>query len=322
MDHQLHIISEQEFPSTIVAIEEKLKARQHSGEFVSFDGCPIYYEYYLAEKPRGSIVIVHGFTEFSRKYYELAWYFLAQGYHVFLHDLRGHGLSGRQVEDWSLAHVDCYEDYARDLEEYMERIVRPATGELSIYLFGHSMGCAISLLYLMEKDRNISKTVLSSPMVVPVTPLPRKFLVPYVARVAKKAGWASRFPHASTFNPNPSFERSSDASESRFRRHIEMRLETVRYQNSSATNAWMYHTLQVDRKLLDKKKLSALRTKVLMFQAGQDKVVLLKPQNKLAKRLPSCRMEYFPEAKHTIFNAGEKTVERYVALVLEFLEEG
>lgn len=322
MEQQLHIISEEEFPQAIIRVEEELEKIRHSGQLASFDGCPLHYEYYLAEKPRGSVVIVHGFTEFSKKYYELAWYFLSQGYHVFLHDLRGHGLSGRQVEDWALAHVDCYEDYVRDLEAYMEEIVCPVAGELPLYLFSHSMGCAISLLYLMEKERPFSKVILSSPMVVPVTPLPKGFLARYTARTAKKEGWKTRFPHASKFNPNPSFERSSDASESRFRRHIAMRVETVRYQNSSATNAWMYHTLRVDKKLLCKENLQKITHKVLLFQAGQDKVVKLKPQNKLAKRLPNCHVEYFPEAKHTIFNGSEESLKRYVSLVLEFLTEG
>lgn len=321
MDQQLRIISEQDFPQAILAVEESLGKLRHSGQLASFDGCPLYYEYYLAENPRGSVVIVHGFTEFSKKYYELAWYFLQQGYHVFLHDLRGHGLSCRQVEDWALAHVDSYGDYARDLEEYVEKIVRPVAGELPFYLFGHSMGCAVSLLYLMEKARDVSKVILSSPMIVPVTPLPRGFLARYTARTAKKEGWNSRFPHASKFDPNPSFERSSDASENRFRRHIAMRLETVRYQNSSATNAWMYHTLKIDKELLNKEKLQGVTAKVLLFQAGKDKVVKLKPQNKLAQRLPNCRMERFPEAKHTIFNGGEESLKRYVSLVLGFLAE-
>lgn len=322
MDQQLHIISEQNFPEAIAAIEEAFEKTRHTGQLKSFDGCAIHYEYYLAENPRGSVVIVHGFTEFSRKYYELAWYFLSQGYHVFLHDLRGHGLSDRQVEDWSLAHVDCYEDYARDLEAYVEKIVLPVSGELPVHLFGHSMGSAVSVLYLMEKERPVSRVILSSPMVVPVTPLPRGFLARYTARTAKKKGWDSRFPHASEFDPNPSFERSSDASENRFRRHIAMRVENVRYQNSSATNAWMYHTLRIDRKLLDKKKLQKLSQKVLLFQAGKDTVVQRRPQNKLAKRLPNCRVAFFPEAKHTIFNGGAECLERYVALALGFLAEG
>ena len=322
MDYEFNIFTEEEFPAAMKEVEEKLTARRKGGEFPSFDGLSVHYEYYLVEKPRGCLVMVHGFTEFSKKYYELCWYFLNQGYHVFLHDLRGHGLSGRQVENLSLAHVDCYEDYVEDLKQFMQQIVRPAAGELPVYLFGHSMGGAIVTLYLMEEGKDISKAVLSSPMVVPVTPLPPKFLVRYTAKMAKKEGWSARFPHASNFNPNPSFERSADASESRFRRHIELRLSDKRYQNSSSTNSWMYHTLQVDRKLLDKEKLAKVKTKILLLQAGKDKVVLLKPQNKLAKRLPHCRMELFPEAKHTIFNAGQAVLHRYVALVLEFLEEG
>ena len=320
--NQLNILDESGYAAGMKQAERELEKRRNEGTLSSFDGCAIHYEYYLAEKPMGCLVVVHGFTEFSRKYDELCWYFLQQGYHVFLHDLRGHGMSGRQVEDTALAHVDCYEDYARDLEQYISRIVQPVAGELPVHIFSHSMGSAIAMLYLMEQERSIGKVILSSPMVVPVTPLPPWYLQRYTAKVAGKQGWNTRFPHASTFNPDPAFQKSSDASESRFRRHIELRRADVRYQNSSATNAWMYHTLQVGKKILNKEKLAGLKTDFLLLQAGKDRVVLLKPQNKLAELLPRCRLERFPDAKHTIFNGKSQTVERYVSLVLGFLEEG
>lgn len=38
---------------------------------------------------RGVVVISHGFTEFARKYSEMAWYFLLSGYSVCILEHRG-----------------------------------------------------------------------------------------------------------------------------------------------------------------------------------------------------------------------------------------
>ena len=39
---------------------------------------------YLAEKPKGVIIISHGFTEAAPKYDEMIYYFLKAGYHVYM----------------------------------------------------------------------------------------------------------------------------------------------------------------------------------------------------------------------------------------------
>ena len=82
----------------------------------------------------------------------------------------------------------------------------------------------------------------------------------------------------------------------------------------------MHSTLNIHKKLLDRKALAPIQTKILMTQAGQDRVVYLKPQDKLEKRLPNCRKVVFPEAKHTIFYGDEETLRNYLRCVLEFLE--
>lgn len=315
------VFTEAGFAADMERAEAELQAIRQAGKLPAYDGCPLYYEYYPAQKAQGALVMVHGFTEFSAKYRELCWYFLQQGYWVFLFDLRGHGLSGRQVEDPALAHVDSYGDYVRDLDSYMEQVVRPAVGRLPVYLFGHSMGGAVATLYLMQKGSGITKAVLSSPMVIPVTPLPAAYLSRYTKKIAQKQGWEARFPHASTFHPDPPFERSSDTSESRFRRHIALRRSDVRYQNSSATNGWMYQTLNVGKQILQPQVLRTVPTKILLLQAGRDRVVRRRPQEKLASLLPHCRVEKFPTAKHTIFNAEQSILQRYVDLLLDFLAE-
>lgn len=321
MYNPIEILKEEEFPQKMRELEEKLESIVRRGSMRAFDGCPIHYEQFPTEHPRGNVVMVHGFTEFSKKYYELCWYFLQQGYQVFLFDLRGHGLSGRQVKDDSLVHVNCYEDYVRDLEQYMEQIVCPAAQGLPIHLFGHSMGGAIVMLYLMAATRPVEKVLLSSPMVVPVTPLPPAYLRHYIRGVVRKSSWDSRFPHASSFKPDPPFATSSDLSESRFRRHIDLRRQDVRYQNSSATNAWMYHTLHMGKMLLVPQALQKIQNPILLIQAEKDRTVRNPPQNKLAKLLPHCRLEQIKGAKHSLYNGDEGILRRYLDLLLGFLEE-
>ena len=316
----LNVFSEETYAQRLRGLEEALGQVKQSGTLRTYDGLALYYEHFPLENAKGCVVLIHGFTEFSEKYHELAGYLRQAGYHVFLYDHRGHGLSGREVEPLSLTHVGSYEDYVRDLALYLEQVVYPAAGALPVYLFGHSMGSAIATLYLQQHPKKIRKAVLSSPMVIPVAPLPIWFLSWYTKREGKKLGFTARFPHTKDFDPNPVFEKSSDTSRSRFEHHIALRRAEPRYQNSTSTHGWMHNTLNIHKALLDKKRLAAIETPVLLTQAGKDTVVYLKPQDKLAKHLPHCKKLVFPEAKHTIFYADSPTVTRYLRCVLDFLE--
>lgn len=317
---ELNVFSEAQYAAGMAALEQELRAVRISGTLTTFDGLSLYYEHFPTEGAERCVVLVHGFTEFSEKYHELCGYFRAAGYHVFLYDQRGHGLSGRQVEPLSLSHVDSYDHYTLDLEQYLREVVYPEAKGRPVYLFGHSMGGAVVTLYLQKHPKEIAKAVLSSPMVIPVAPLPTWFLSMYTKREGKKRGFTARFPHTKDFDPNPVFEKSSDASRSRFQHHIALRRAEPRYQNAASTHGWMHSTLNIHKELLDKQALRSVQTEILMTQAGQDRVVYLKPQDKLKNRLPNCKKVIFPEAKHTIFYGASETLRRYLRCVLDFLE--
>ena len=65
----------------------------------------IHVQRYLAEKPKGVIIISHGFTEAAPKYDEMIYYFLKAGYHVYMPEHMGHGQSYRLTADPSLVHI-------------------------------------------------------------------------------------------------------------------------------------------------------------------------------------------------------------------------
>lgn len=74
----------------------------------------IHVQRYLAEKPKGVIIISHGFTEAAPKYDEMIYYFLKAGYHVYMPEHMGHGQSYRLTSDPSLVHIDTWKRYVRD----------------------------------------------------------------------------------------------------------------------------------------------------------------------------------------------------------------
>ena len=124
----------------------------------------IHIKRYLADQPRGVAVISHGFSESARKYQEIIYYFLKEGYHVYLPEHCGHGLSYRFAEDPSLVHVDHWSRYSRDFLR-VSRLIRKAHRNLPMYLFAHSMGGAVAAIAAARDPYMYKKVILSSPMI-------------------------------------------------------------------------------------------------------------------------------------------------------------
>ena len=97
------------------------------GRFTSFDGTKIHYYRALNPQAKAVIVMVHGFCEFFGKFHEPAYDLWENGYSVYFIDQRGHGASGRSVEE--LDHVDVadFSEYVEDLRTFMDKVVLPQT---------------------------------------------------------------------------------------------------------------------------------------------------------------------------------------------------
>ncbi len=319
--YKLNILGEDEFSDEICAIEHDLEKYAVTGCLKSFDGSEIAYEYFLADKSKASIVLIHGFTEFYKKLYEMTWYFLNMGYNVFLYDQRGHGLSHREVDNLQLTHINNFDDYVKDLEYVIDNIVKKAAPASPIYLFGHSMGGAVASLYLEKHGNEIERTILSSPMVCPKTHgIPGGFVKKAAASYAKKEGWNARFHQSADFNPNPSFNHSSDASLARFKHNLDYRINDEHYQTSSFTNKWMCEALDVRKRLLNRKTMGKIQTKILIISAENDRVVHTRPHHTLSGILPNSTLIVMPGAKHTVYTASEPLLHSFYETVFDFLK--
>ena len=51
----------------------------------------LHVKFYETERPKGVVIVSHGFTEGVPKYDEMVYYFLKAGYHVCIPEHTGHG---------------------------------------------------------------------------------------------------------------------------------------------------------------------------------------------------------------------------------------
>ena len=128
----------------------------------------IHVQRYLAEKPKGVIIISHGFTEAAPKYEEMIYYFLKAGYHVYMPEHMGHGQSYCLTADPSLVHIDTWKRYVRDFLKICH-VIKKTYPELPLVLFAHSMGGAIGTIAAAWEPQLFQKIILNSPMLRPLT---------------------------------------------------------------------------------------------------------------------------------------------------------
>ncbi|MGL5693609.1 MAG: lysophospholipase [Peptostreptococcaceae bacterium] len=111
--------------------------------------------------PKGVVQISHGMSETAKRYEYFANQLTSNGYIVYIHDHRGHGLSAKSIDNVGyLAEEDGFGYLVDDINTLSE-IIKNENKELPLYLFGHSMGSFASQRYIMEHSHNIEGLILS-----------------------------------------------------------------------------------------------------------------------------------------------------------------
>ena len=121
---KVEIIPENDYEYAMInQVEPYLEKRRRDDFCLSSDGKQLHYEAYEKLISRGSIVILHGFTESAEKFRETAYYFRKAGYSVFAPDLRGHGKSHHDSDNPLRVDIDSFDSYAQHLNIFINKIV-------------------------------------------------------------------------------------------------------------------------------------------------------------------------------------------------------
>lgn len=143
-------------------------------------GAPVKGFVWQAQKPRGVVLLSHGFGEYASRYVEkyhgLIPELVRSGFTVYSYDQRGHGTSEgrRAVVDMTL----LVEDHLKAREALRDQ-------PLPVFLFGHSMGGLIAAASVARDPRGLSGVILSSPALLVGEDEPRlkKRLAPLLAKL-------------------------------------------------------------------------------------------------------------------------------------------
>ncbi|MBQ8162132.1 MAG: alpha/beta hydrolase [Clostridia bacterium] len=316
------LVSEENYASSMEKIILPfLKAREEAQTVPGKDGKPLSAHLYRADDPRGTVVMVHGFTECALKFSDMVYGFLQNRLNVVIYDQRGHGYSWRHPDLPGKDHtwVGRFQDYVDDLEAitdtFLPSLPRPC------FLFGHSMGGAVSALFLESHPDVFDRAILSSPMIAPHT----GGIPVWVSKVICRAGILFGKEKQRIFVSQPyhgpeDFDTSCATSRERFDWYDRIKQDTRDYQNSCPTYRWTLESLNVTRAILKEGAVEKLDLPVLVFQADQDTSVQAAPQKAFADRLKHGTFCHVDNARHEIYRSTDDVLFPYWDKVLDFYE--
>lgn len=282
--------------------------------FLTTDNTNIAYATNLKRPETAFIIIVPGRSESYLKYQELMYDFDTLGYDSIIIDHRGQGLSQRLVDNKYQGYVDNFDDYASDLNQLLvDELPKqfPAHQEAPMML-AHSMGGAIALRYLQLHQHNITSAVLASPMIS----IDSGGIPDWLARSIIKTGtvlnhWFSKAPwyfmgqndnNESSFQENPLMH-----SQARFQRLVELYDSNQKIQLGGVTFHWLNEAIKANNAIFS--DLNKLELPILLFQAGDEKIVDNAAQDAFCQQLhlhnsvscPNGKPVIFPGAYHELF---------------------
>ncbi len=317
----VQIIDERNYFSLMTEkVEPYLASKRTEGTFLSRDGLTLHYEQYDKKLSRGSVVILHGFTESAEKFREMSYYFRKSGYSVFALDLRGHGKSEHRSGKAERVETDNFELYREDLEIFMNEVVKSLTGDKKIYFYTHSLGSTVALLYMMKNPYAVHKAVLSSPMVCGNMGMPVAVAGTVAKIICLLGGKNISAPGRCVFDKEQTAESGDAASQARFDYYHGKRKREPLYQTSGPSFGWVKASLEARDKILSSQGVKMLKTSLLIFKPEEDKQLLGEYTDKFAS-MARVKIKKAENSKHEIFMSGDETLRWYFDEILDFYRD-
>lgn len=318
---KVEIIPENNYEYAMInQVEPYLEKRRRDDFFRSSDGRQLHYEAYEKLISRGSIVILHGFTESAEKFRETAYYFRKAGYSVFAPDLRGHGKSHHDSDNPLRVDIDSFDTYAQDLNIFINKIVRPLSKNKEIYIYSHSLGSTVALLYMMKYPVAVTKAVLSSPMICGNMGMPTAVAGTVAKALCTLGGKKIGAPGRCVFDRNQTWENSDATSKARFDYYHKKRVSEALYQTSGPSFSWVSASLRARDYILNDSNIKNLRGEMLIFKPQEDRQLLGEYTDRFARKA-NIKIKDVKNSRHEIFMSGDVTLRWYMEEILEFFAE-
>ena len=302
----------------IPALEKSCETRTLNGK----DRLPLHCSLYRADNSRGTVLVLHGFTENAYKYAELIWSLLMNRFSVVAYDQRGHGRSGRVngLKHPSLTHVDRFDDYVDDLKTVCDTVLPDFPKPWSI--FAHSMGGAVASLYLERFPSTFSRAFLCAPMIAPATAGIPSGAALFLCQAACSLGCGKHKPFFMKYYSGPEdFSTSCATDPARFAWYDNIKHSRQDFWNSVPSYRWTAEAIRVTKRILAQGAPESIVCPVLLSTADHDFSVLPDPQKQFIDRVPKGKHIFVKDSRHEIFRSANEVFFPWWHTVLSFLKE-
>lgn len=257
--------------------------------FDGIDGVRIVYDVWTPDtRPRGLVILAHGYGEHARRYDHVAARFGAAGLITYAMDHRGHGRSGGKRV------------YLRDISEFtgdfhtLVGIAAADHPDLPRIVVGHSMGGAIVFGYGVDHPGDYAAMVLSGPAVAA-----QETVSPLKVLLAKVTG--RLFPGL------PVEEISADA--------VSRDPEVVAAYESDPLVHHGKVPAGIGRALIElgetmPRRAAAITVPLLVVHGGQDSLIPVSGSRRLVECVGSAdaHLKVYPALYHEVFNEPEQAL--------------
>ena len=299
-----------------------LKAEENLSEPEFERGKPLCCVSYNAPDPIGTVVLVHGFTENAFKYSELIFSLLHNHFSVVSYDQRGHGRSWRAegLADTSVTHVDHFEEYVSDLKSVCDHFLPSMPGP--VFVFSHSMGGAVTSLFLEQYPDVFSAAVLCAPMIAPQTAGLPLSVAKVLCGIACTLGKEKKYPFfMHPWSGPEDFSSSCATDPRRFAWYDSVKTSTPAFHNSIPSYRWTEESLAVTKKILAAGAPERIACPVLLFTAEFDNSVRPAQQEAFISRVPDGERIFVNDARHEIYRSCNDVLFPWWHRILEFFRQ-
>lgn len=247
-----------------------------------------------AAKPRGTVIVCPGRTEFIEKYFEVGRELQQMGFAVLILDWPGQGLSDRLLPDSKKGHIDRFETFmtalAKGLAALEDRLPQPRVS------LAHSMGGAIALAAIAQDLVKVDAAAFCAPMWGIKSPfLGMRYLV-WAMRATGRSG-----DYAVQPGPPERFETNIVTHDKR-RWEMQRALTDAQpdLELGPVTWGWLGASLDILSTFTRPKALAKVTIPVFIASAGEEKLIDNASHAAIARRLKDCEHVTVEGAMHEI----------------------
>lgn len=259
-----------------------------AGEPVDFrgaDGAFLRSGVFPAQKPRATVVLMAGRSEFIEKYFEVIAELQSRGFNVASMDWRGQGLSDRLLPVREKGHILDFRSYRADLLRFAEEVAMKRF-EGPYALLTHSMGGAPALQVLADGYERFCCAVLCAPMTRLFDDLAKRWAVRAMAAIASALG-ASRQSVLGVREHSMDFEGNTLTSDrARHKRFLDLQLAAPNATIREPTYGWLKAASAAMDDLHRKDRFTGLKVPVRIISASRDSLVSHADHLRLAAQSP------------------------------------